>query len=324
VQVNNTEVVNRDNRPNVSQRVGLRTFFINDGAYVDPYEISSVQLFARSVTLSPKTVLDADQLVSVTPLMAFAASGSLGLGSPTVHCTETSPTAAPCNLAANGFDPAGYNPAITASGIYRVGVGEYVVVLDQTLSLSGWDYTTSTQVAASSLSLVNNYVDLWTVKLDSASKYQVITNQFALNEDTFFAFTEPLLLTSSNKLMNKHVRYGEKIDLKVSTEITVQNKNIPESVQNIFKDSAVTTATVAIKKVNQDPTFDGPFTVIGGGVMQITGDNTLMYNWDVAASITAAATSIGFGSKTGTYSVQVTYTLLKETVISPPFYLTVS
>ena len=163
MQVNNTEVVNRDNRPNVSQRVGLRTFFINDGAYVDPYEISSVQLFARSVTLSPKTVLDADQLVSVTPLMAFAASGSLGLGSPTVHCTETSPTAAPCNLAANGFDPAGYNPAITASGIYRVGVGEYVVVLDQTLSLSGWDYTTSTQVAASSLSSVNNYVDLWTV-----------------------------------------------------------------------------------------------------------------------------------------------------------------
>ena len=319
MQVNNTEVVNRDNRPNVSQRVGLRTFFINDGAYVDPYEISSVQLFARSVTLSPKTVLDADQLVSVTPLMAFAASGANPDGS-LVHCTKPIGGTGAC---ADAFKP-WYDPGVTASGIYRLGLGEYVVVLDQTLALSGWDYTTSTQVAASSLSSVDNYVDLWTVKLNSASKYQVITNQFALNEDTFFAFTEPLLLTSSNKLMNKHVRYGEKIDLKVSTEITIQNKNIPQSVQNIFKDSAVTTATVAIKKVNQDPTFDGPFTVIGGGVMQITGDNTLMYNWDVATSITSAATNKGFGSKTGTYSVQVTYTLLKETIISPPFYLTVS
>ena len=58
VQVNNTQVVvDRGNRPNVSQRVGLRTYFINDGAYVDPYEISSVQLFTRSAhPLSPYTV----------------------------------------------------------------------------------------------------------------------------------------------------------------------------------------------------------------------------------------------------------------------------
>ena len=217
MQVNTTTVVDRGNRPNVSQIVGLRTYFINDGAYVDPYEISSVQLFRKGDTLSPKSVTGADGLVTATPKMAFGASASQGPGLPVVHCTETSPTAAPCNLAGNGFDPAGYNPATTASGIYRMGPGEYVVVLDQTRSLSGWDYTTTTQVAASGLSAVDDYVDLWTVKLNSASKYQVITNQFSLNEDTFFAFTEPLLLTTSNKLMNKHVRLGETIDIKVST-----------------------------------------------------------------------------------------------------------
>ena len=46
---------------------------------------------------------------------------------------------------------------------------------------------------------------------------------------------------------------GEIIDLKVSTETTIQNKNIDQSIQNIFKDSVVTSAaTVTIKKVNQD------------------------------------------------------------------------
>jgi len=47
--VNNTTVVDRGNRPNISQRVGLRTYFINDGAYVDPFEISSVLIFKKSM-----------------------------------------------------------------------------------------------------------------------------------------------------------------------------------------------------------------------------------------------------------------------------------
>jgi hypothetical protein len=323
VQVNATQVVDRGNRPNVSQRVGLRTFFINDGVYIDPYEISSVQLFKRSDTLTPNSVTGSDGLVSATPLMAFAASASETLTGKAVHCTLTSPTGAPCNSANQGFDQGGYTPMTTASGIYKLGVGEYVVVLDQIEALSGWDYTTSTQVAASSLSAVNEYVDLWTVKLTSASKYQVITNQFSLYEDTFFAFTEPLLLTTSNKLMNKHVRYGEVIDLKVTTEATVQNESIPHSIQNIFKESVVSGATVTIKKVNQDPTLETT-TVVPAVEMQVTKDNTLIYNWDTTATIATPVQSATFGSPTGTYSVQVTYTALNQTIISPLFYLTVS
>jgi len=319
--VNNTQVVDRGNRPNISQRVGLRTFFINDGVYVDPFEISSVQLFKRSDTLTPKTVIGADNLVSATPLMAFAASADLGTGV-AVHCTSTLPAGTgPCTNANEGFSPGGYTPGITASGIYRLGVGEYVVVLDQITALSGWDYTTKTELAASSLSAVNDYVDLWTVKLSTGSKYQVITNQFSLYEDTFFAFTEPLLLTTSNKLMNKHVRLGEKIDLKVSTETTVQNQNIPKSVQNIFKESVITTATIDIRKVNYDPVNNGDMNIISNGVMQITPDNTLIYNWDTGS---IPQSRVGFGSQTGTYSVQVSYAALNQTVISPLFYLTVS
>ena len=310
MQLNNTTLVDRGNRPNISQRIGLRTFFINDGAYVDPYEISGVGLFKKSDTLSPKTVIGVENLVSSTPLMQFGASGQ----------TLTSH---------DNFNVTNYVPAITASGIYRISTGEYVVVLDETLALSGWDRTTLTQVAASSLSAVNDYVDLWTVKLNSASKYQVITNQFSLHEDTFFAFTEPLLLTTSNKLMNKHVRFGEKINLKIGTEVTIQNQDIDKSVQNIFKDSCITNGAVEIRKVNQDSAFDGPFVVASfsdtSSGVDITKDNTLLFNWDTTTLTELPSfTSGSFGSVTGTYSVQVKYTLLTQTIMSPLFYLTVS
>ena len=322
MQVNNYSVVDRHNRPNISQRVALRTFFVNDGAYVDPYEISSVQLFKRSDTLSPKTVIDTSGkgLVSSTPLMAFAASTippNLGYA---VHCTRPlNTTSVNCEGA---FDESNYHPAVTASGIFRLGVGEYVVILDQTLNLSGWDYTTNSTTAASGLSAVNNYVDLWTVKFMEASKYQVITNKFSLHEDTFFSFTEPLLLTTSNKLYNKHVRYGEVIDLKVGTEVTLQNKDIDKSIQNIFKDSIVLNPVVTISKVNQDPAFAGPFTVITGEEMYATADNTLIYTWDTLATIGGGSST--FGSPTGTYSVQVEYTVLNQLIKSPLYYLTVS
>jgi hypothetical protein len=315
VQLNNTVIVDRGNRPNVSQRVGLRVFFINDGAYVDPFEISSVQLFKQSETLSPKTVLDSENLVSATPLMTFGASGQ----------TETSHA---------NFNPENYVPGTTTSGIYRVGTGDYVVVLDQTLALSGFDTNTQTQVAASSLSAVDDYVDLWTVKLNSASKYQVISNHFELYEDTFFAFTEPLILTTSNKLMNTKVRLGEKVDLKVTTEATAQNQGMTDTLQDIFKDSVITSATMEIKKVNQDHNFDGPFTVSSFSEsaatastqpVTITKDNTIIMNWDTTQiSGLSSFTNGTFGSLTGTYSVQVKYTLLNQTIISPLYYLTVS
>jgi hypothetical protein len=316
VQVNNTVVVARGNRPNVSQRIGLRTYFINDGAYVDPYEISSVQLFKRSATLSPNSVLGGNNLVSAVPLMQYGASGA----------TTTDSSA---------FDVSNYVPSVTASGIYRMAQGDYVVILDEMLALSGWSENASgTEVKAASLSAVDDYVDLWTVKLDAASNYQVITNQFSLHEDTFFAFTDPLLLTTTNKLMNKHVRLGEKVDLKMSTATTLQNENIPHNVQNIFKDSVITSASMEIKKVNQDLHFDGPFTVSSFAEslptattqpVSITQDNTIIMNWDTTQLKSISSFEDGtFGSLTGTYSVQVKYTLLTETIISPLFYLTVS
>ena len=301
--VNNTQVIDRYNRPQVNQKVGLRTFFINDGLYVDPYEISSVQIFTKADTLSPKTVLGSDNLVSAVPLMAFAGTAQNAQGD-WAHCTR--PTGVTEGACASAFAEAQYpdGGATDASGIYRLGVGDYVCILDNSLNLSGWDYDSSTQVA-------------------EGSTYQVLSNEFSLYENTFFQVTEPLMMTSKAKLLNKHVRFGEVIDLKVTTENTIQNKNIPQSMQNIFKDSVISSAVVEIAKVNYEPAYRGPFVITpaGGATMQITGDNTMLYSWDTDSTITASNT---FGSGLGTYSVQVSYTILNQTFVSPLFYLTVS
>ena len=319
MQVNNTVVVDRGNRPSFIQKVGLRTYFINDGAYVDPYEISGVSIFLESATLTPNTVIGVNNTVSSSPLMEFGASGA------------TRPVGAGDS---SSFDVSNYVPGTTASGIYRISQGEYVVVFDQTLALSGFDTNNASAVAAATASTVGNYVDMWAVKMAAASDYQVITNCFALNEDTFFSFTEPLLLTTRNKLQNKRVRLNEKIDLKISTEATVQNRDMQSALHTLFEASMITSATMEIKKVNQDHNFDGPFTVssFSDSVatatethVRITADNTMVMSWDTSQLIANASFLAGtFGSITGTYSVQAKYTLLNELIISPLFYLTVS
>jgi len=309
MQLNNTSLVDRQNRPQVNQRVGLKIYFINDGEYVDPYEVSSVKLLKKSVVTSGTALDSEERLVSATPLMTFAASSTL-----------TSDSA---------FDTSNYTPATDASGIFRISKGEYVVVLDQILDSSGYDQTTASVGHSNTLSAVTDYVDIWTVKLTSASKYQVIINDFKLYEDTFFAITEPLQFKPSNTLYNKHLRLGEKVDLRFGTEIGIMNQDITEEIKNIFKTSVINNASLEIKKVNQDHNFDGPFTVSGyadtSSLTSISSDNTITMNFDTTNLTSLEAFQLGnFGSVTGTYSVQVKYNLLNQTIISPLYYFTVS
>ena len=309
MQLNNTSLVDRQNRPQVNQRVGLNVYFINDGEYVDPYEVSSVKLLKKSVVTSGTALDSEERLVSATPLMTFAASSTL-----------TSDSA---------FDTSNYSPATDASGIFRISKGQYVVVLDQILDSSGYDQTTASVGHSNTLSAVTDYVDIWTVKLTSASKYQVIINDFKLYEDTFFAITEPLQFKPSNTLYNKHLRLGEKVDLRFGTEIGIMNQDITEEIKNIFKTSVINNASLEIKKVNQDHNFDGPFTVSGyadtSSLTSISSDNTITMNFDTTNLTSLEAFQLGnFGSVTGTYSVQVKYNLLNQTIISPLYYFTVS
>lgn len=315
MQLNGVDLVDRHNRPTVLQKVALRAFFINDGEYYDPYDISGVTIFEKSANFSPSTVLNSNLISSSVDTsiikMHFAGSGVAG---------------------ANGgaLDPTKYvNTNAAASSIYRLGVGEYVCVLDLTKSTSGfYDFHSKNTVIQNSASSVTDYIDCWTIQFVKDSAYQTLINEFSLYNDTFFTVTQPLIFATRNNLVNKHLTLSSIETLKVQTDITIQNRNIDSSIRNIFKDSAITSAMVKIEKVNEDSTTLPATVEISGfsdtsGLIDITSDNTILLRFDTTKLATHPRLA-SFGGLTGTYRLIVKYTLLNDTIISKPFYFTIS
>ncbi len=313
MQLNGTAVVDRHNRPTVIQKVALRAFFINDGEYFDPADISGVTIFTEASNFSPSTILDGNVISSSIPASII-------------------------KMQFGGVkDATGYNPedATTLSGIYKVKTGEYICVLDGTQTQQGrYDFHGSSVnpldalIITNSATSVDNYIDCWTIRVNPESDLQTLINNFRLYDDTFFTVTQPLLLTTRNKLINKHVTLNSIENLKVTTEITIQNKDIDRSVKNIFKDSAITSPMMQIEKVNEDST-SLPATVVVSGysdtssTIDVTSDNTMVFRFDTTTLATHPSVA-DFGGLTGTYRAVVKYTLLNETIISPPYYFTVS
>ena len=94
MQLNGNLIVDRHNRPNILQPVALRAFFINDGVYQDPVDISGVTIFKEENNFPPSSVLGSDgllasSLASSLILMHFGASA---------------------NDSVAAVDPSGYNP----------------------------------------------------------------------------------------------------------------------------------------------------------------------------------------------------------------------
>ena len=315
MQLNGVTVVDRHNRPTVLQKVALRAFFINDGEYYDPYDISGVTVFQQNSNFSPSSVLSGNVLASNLDsdliLMHFTPSANDG---------DTA-----------GQDPSGYsaNSLLAASGVYRVKQGEYMVVLDGTQDTSGiYNFHGSSVTVANSASASDNYIDCWTIKFAQSSDYQTLINDFRLYDDTFFTITQPLLLATRNKLINRHVSLDSKENLKVTTEITIQNKDIDDSVKNLFKDSAITNASMKIDKINEDSTTLPAHVTVSGfddttTSIDVTSDNTMIFRFDTT-TLTTHPSVADFAGVTGTYRVTVKYNLLNETIVSPPYYFTVS
>lgn len=306
--VNGYTVYDRHNRPSVLQPVGLRAFFINNGQFQDPYEISSVTVFKLADNTSPSTLLTSANLLD--PAIA---SGAVKMG-------FTNSAQLVTNVA---FNTSNYTPGTTASGIYKMSTGEYIVVLNGQVALSGkYEGTTIPNQA----STVGDYIDIWTVRWVQNSDWEIFVNDFRLYRDTIFTATEPLLITTTNKLANKHVKLGSKVDLKVATEINIANKNITKSIKNTFEDAAITSAQVQIVKLNDDYTLPARVTVSSfantSASVDVTSDNTLVFNWDTNDLYTLPAVTAGtFGPLTGTYCVQVKYGILNQTIISDLMYL---
>jgi len=317
MQVNGYKVIDRHNRAGVLQPVGLRVFFINDGVFQDPYEISGVTIFDSSANMSPSSVLD-----SSTNLIASsdAVSSLVKMHFANSDVAISSPE----------FNETNYVPGNTASGIYRLGTGEYIVILDGSVDLSGnySFHTTTSGVVANTANVATDYIDVWTIRQVEGSKLKSVITNFKLYDDTFFVVTQPLLLTPKSSLITKKVNLGSKVDLEISNEISIGNRDIDASIKNIFRDSVITSASFEIVKLNDESNLPSRVTVSSFSetypLIDVTADNTLVYNWNTGNLRFHPAVVDGtFGAMTGNYTVQAKFNLLKETYLSDRFYFTI-
>ena len=318
MQLNGTSLVDRYARPSVGNKVALRTLFLNNGQLIDPYDISACTVFARVSSFSPSALIGDDGLIdsdySSVVLMNFGVSGAIGAPHDGVDGRVTSQ-----NLA--WVSSTLYTPGNQASGIYRTDIGDYVAVLDGEVNLSGFfDQKGVSFEVANGASSVQEYIDVWTVKLFQSSEYQVFVNRFSLTDDTFTTITEPLIVNSSEQLKTKHVKIGEIIDMVVSTEFTIVNRSIPESVKNTLVNYPINNVLVEIQKVNEDSVNQPAREVIQAFAdtnVTVGPDNTILYNLNT--NDLAPTTGVP-----GNYIITVRYNLLNQTFQSSPLYFVVS
>lgn len=314
MKLNEVEVVERYNRPGTLKRILLRANFISNGAYVDPYDISAVTLHSRAANTSPSTILVASsQVVDESYLSGDALkfrwtpSGTTGTIS---DCLDESHY---------------YAGAPATSSIFRLDTGQFAVVLDGTSRNSIRSQNINGGFIINTASGAGNYIDVWTVKMAAESDWQVIINDVELFQDNLVVTTEPIMLRTKNRLIPNEVRLGEVVDLKVTTEVNVMNRNIDQTIKNTFTQSVVDDPKFLIKKHNEDSNLPSWVEVSGysatSGSIQTTSDNTMVFSFDTAVLTNNSIMNLGAG--TGTYSLEAKYTVLGETIISPMMYFTV-
>lgn len=308
MQLNGVSVVERHNRPGVMSKALLRCDFISNGSYRDPYEISSVSLFSKSQNTSPSTVLDTS-----TQLIASGSYDSVKYRW-TLESGEL-------------VDASTFVDIEDVPYIIKFSTGRYGVLLDGENRLNSLTQSTDAlgNTISNEASSAGRYIDVWTVKMTEDSDYQVFINDVELFSDGFVAVTEPVMLTTKTKLVPNKVRLGEVIDLKVFVDVTLMNRNIPDSIKNMFSQSVVSSPEFTIKKHNEDSNLPSRVVVATGATtapdIHITSDNTMVYRFDTSVLTDNSITDLGAG--TGTYSVEAKYTILGETIVSPQMYFTV-
>lgn len=308
MQLNNINVVERNNRPTVIQKVALRAFFINDGVYQDPFDISGVTIFRREDNFTPSGVIDQNLIRDDLPTSAI----KMHFDGPARPESE--------------YDPA---DSLTLSSVYKTGTGRFCVVLDGGADLSGYyDFHGQTFEVENAASAIGEYIDVWTVQQVENGPYHSMINRFDLFEDTFFTVTEPIQITASNKLVNKRLTLDSVTNLKIETELTIANEVIDDSIKNIFRQSAITGAEVKVEKMNTGTgTLPAHVEVSGYSdttdKVEVSSDNTIVLNFDTR-NLATHPNVADFGGLVGDYRVTAKYTLLDEIIVTPPFYFTVS
>ena len=305
--LNGTPVNPRHNRPSVVGNTYLELFYIQNGTSVDPWEVCSVHIFKDSSNGDSSVWLDTS-----------ASSPTFGLV-PSSNDSEADFIFIPSGGADPGdagFLPTNFDGTVgTASGIFKIDTGRFAVVLKD--GVSGGPYRGAASVFESAASATGKYFDIWTVTdATNSSKPRTLVHSFELFNDSTFSLTEPLLVETSFKLIQKYINKNSKTRIQILCDHIINNRNITEELKNIFRNSVITSAAIRIVKL-KDSTSEGlPYTQIldwsdTSGSVHIDSEDTISYLFD--------ATQLD----TGNYELQVSSNVLDQTVSSDRFSLVV-
>ena len=214
------------------------------------------------------------------------------------------------------FSPTVYEGDInSASGIFKLGTGHFAVVLQPNglYVSSQYDTPTGSEFAFSgtaiqSASSVGKYYDIWVIVDNAGAKPKAYINKVDLHNDTIMAMAEPLSFTSKSHLLQKYVNVGSKISLKIKTDISLTDKNIPLDIRSIFNESVIQDAEIRIRMYDEE---ENAWIVVTpatwAAVDFITASDTILYS--------------NLFNTRGRYDVQVRYSLMDETIYSDKFNL---
>ena len=278
---NDFTVTPRSNRPSVENRTLLSHYQINGGSYQDPFLVSSVYIF-------PDVDGKPDRYLDLNPSSDTYGQIASGVLSASVASYTTSPEG-------GYYDETEYTPDIptwaekpASYGIYKTSEGKYHVIQDGGL--------------LNSVSAVGNYWDIWTVIDFETSLPRIFAHKVRFHNDTVIGITEPLNVTVSTEMKTKYVVRGSRQNIKFTNEFFVSNRNLPDDIKSIFRDSVVTNAEIEILQLNKNSTYDT--LVAWTDVNDVLSDDTLIYNFDTAVM-----------SRAGEVKIKVKFSAIDEVYI---------
>jgi len=323
---NGITVINRGNRPSPISPCKLDFIWIKDGSYQNPFQVCSVHIFPNTQFGSPNpyvnlTAGDADYgLVSSTSTnYIFRNYKRNGAGARIGFDANVSAWA----------DEGDYVGGNSASAIFNTSPGNFSVILQP-----GAEYFPTTApsnswlpVSSNSASATGDFLDIWTLVDVEGSRAQIYVNSFKLNSASVVAVTEPLLVTPTNKLIQRYVEVGSKEKLRVKTSLVVDNDPISDSLRNLLETgSLLSKPQMRIVKLNESPELTSRVLVQDwadtSGSLQLDSQNMMNYLWDTNSIVPKYEDDVLGGSR-GVYEITVKYNILTETFYSPKFKLIV-
>ena len=327
---NGVTVIKRGNRPSPIVPAKLDFYFVKAGAQIDPFQVCSVTIF-------PDTAFgSADPYINRNP---GATSDNYGLVSATnqrmlFHNYKRNDLGNKIGFDANVSacpSPASYTGDLkyAASSIFKVDDGHFSVILQP----SGYYYAASapanawTNLYQQNASGTGGYIDIWTVVDVVGSRAQTYVNTFNLQTANVFATTEPLLVTTNNKLIQRYIEVGSTKRVQIKTELVVDNEPIKQDLRNLLETgSLLQNPAMRIVKLNESPELTSRVLIKDfgdtSGTVNLDSEGTMSYLWDTA-NITPKYTDDILGGARGVYEITVKYNLVEETILSPKFKLIV-